>query len=196
MPPMGIDIALFRLINGWAGQHAGLDALARLLVNDYFVTTVMALVVLSLWLTPGDPFTRMANQRVVFQTVLAVLVSNVLLKGINLVYFRPRPFDALPDVTLLFYKPTDSSLPSNPATLAFAIATAVYLHHRPAGRLMYGLATLFALSRVYCGVHYPLDIVAGAGLGSVTALWVVRRTGWLDPLWHSLIRIGRRFYLA
>lgn len=192
---MSLDVGLFYLINDLAGRSEILDAVARLFVNDYFVTTTLALLLLVLWFAPGEPARRALRQRTLFHTALAVLLSNVVLKLMNLLYFRPRPFDTL-DATRCFYKPTDSSFPSNPATVGFAMATAVYLHHRRAGLVTYGLATMFALSRVYCGVHYPLDILIGALLGSASAAVVVRRSGFLDPVWSWLVGVGRRLHLA
>lgn len=192
---MALDTTLFYLINDLAGRSEIVDTVARLFVNEYFVLTTMALIMLVLWFAPNEPAQRAVYQRMFFQTALAVFLSNAVLKIMNLLYFRPRPFATL-DVTRCFYRPSDSSFPSNPATVGFAVATAVYLYHRQAGLVMYALATVLALSRVYCGVHYPLDIVAGAVLGSVSALVAVRRTGFLDPVWDWLIGVGRRFYLA
>jgi undecaprenyl-diphosphatase len=190
------DTALFRLVNGLAGRSEFADSIARLFVNEYFVTTTLAVLLLVLWFTPDEPARRLKHQRAFFNTAVSVLLANFILKIINLLYFRPRPFTTLDDVTLCFYKPWDSSFPSNPATFAFAFATAVYLTHRRVGLVMYGLATLFVLSRVYCGVHYPLDVIAGALLGSVTAWVVVRGGSVLNPIWDRLIGVGRRLYLA
>lgn len=190
------DTTLFRIINGLSGRSEFADNVARLFVNEYYVTTTLALLLLMLWFTPDDPARRLKHQRAVFHTALSVFLANLALKGINLLYFRPRPFTTLDTVTLCFYEPWDSSLPSNPATFAFTFATAVYLTHRRVGLVMYGLATLFVLSRVYCGVHYPLDIVAGALLGVVTAWAVVRSGNVLNPIWDRLIGVGRRLYLA
>lgn len=192
---MSLDVTLFDLINNLAGRSDILNAVARLFVNDYIVTTTLALILFTLWFIPVRPAQRTHYQRALFRTGLAVFLTNVVLKGINFVYFRPRPFATL-EVTRCFYKPTDSSLPSNPAAVGFAMATAVYLHHRQAGLVMYGLATVFSISRVYCGVHYPLDIIAGAVLGSASAVIVVRKGGVLNPIWDWLIGIGRRLHLA
>lgn len=192
---MSLDIGLFRLINDLAGRSALFDSVARLFVNDYFVTTTLALLLLVLWFAPGAPARRRRHQRTFFETALSVFIANIVLKGINLLYFRPRPFMRL-DVTLCFYKPSDSSWPSNPATFAFAFATAVYVKHHRIGAVMYGLATIFVLSRVYCGIHYPLDIVTGALLGSLTAAVVSRSSDCVNPIWDWLIGVGRRLYLA
>lgn len=192
---MSLDVALFYLVNDLAGRSEPLDAAARLLVNEYFVPTTLGLILLVFWFAPDEPARRMHNQLVLFQAALALLLGNAMLKVANLLYYRPRPFATL-SVTRCFYKPSDSSFPSNPAAVGFAVATAVYLHHRRAGVVAYGLATLFALSRVYCGVHYPSDIVAGALLGSASAFIVVRWGGFLDPIWRWLIGVGRRLHLA
>jgi len=58
------------------------------------------------------------------------------------------------------------------------------------------LAAGFALSRVYCGVHYPADVLAGFVLGAGSA-WLVTRYGRpLDRLFDLVIKVARRLYLA
>ena len=192
---MSPDVALFRLINGLAGHNALADAVARLVVNEYFVPSTFALVLLALWFAPPASRVRQRYQFAVLQTALGLFLANLIVKGMNLIYFRPRPF-AVMEVTRCFYRPTDSSFPSNPATVGFAMATGVYLYDRRVGLGMYVLATAFALARVYCGVHYPLDIVAGALIGSLSAVAVVRGMGFLTPLWRGVIRIARWLYLG
>lgn len=192
---MSLDLQLFRLINGLAGQSPLLDAGMRLLVNEYFVPTTLSLVLVALWFGGWEADEREINQRAVLQAILSLALANGLVKFCNLIYFRPRPFAAHP-VNLLFYRPSDSSLPSNPAAVGFALATAVWLHNRRAGAIMYVLAALFALARIYCGVHYPLDVVAGGLIGALSAYLVVRKLGFLDPLITLAIRVGQRLYLA
>ncbi len=198
---MAFDFQLFQLINDLAGRSALLDGLARLLVNDYFVTTVMALILVAFWFEGQGQdqavFTskREQNQRAVLRAIVALLVANIVLKVINLVYFRPRPF-VDHEVNLLFYRPTDSSFPSNPATVGFSVAVAMWLRSRRLGALLLALTTLLGLSRIYCGVHYPVDVIAGALLGALSAYLVVRKGGFVDPVINLIIRTGRRLYLA
>ena len=192
---MSLDVMLFRQINGWAGRIPVLDGFMRLLMNDYFVPTVMSFILLALWFSGADRAVRRTNQQTVVMAVLSLLLANGVVKLCNLVYFRPRPFDSLTDVHLLFYKPWDPSWPSNAGAVGFAFATAVWLSHRRLGALMLVLAALFAFARVFGGVHYPTDVLAGAGIG-IGAAWVVRRLSGFSHLAGRLIALAQRLYLA
>jgi undecaprenyl-diphosphatase len=192
---MPFDLQLFRLINNLAGRNDVLDGLARLLVNEYFLTTTMALILVIFWFKGRDQDRRERNQRAILRAIIALSIANIILKLCNLIYFRPRPFDSH-EVNLLFYQPWDSSFPSNPATFGFSVATAVWLSNRRLGALLLVLATLFGLSRIYCGVHYPSDVIAGALLGALSAYLVVKKGGFIDPVMSLIIRTGRRLYLA
>lgn len=95
-------------------------------------------------------------------------------------YGRPRPFAVLSGVhQLISTSFSHKSLPSSHATVAFALATAVFLFNRPAGWLMYIAAFLVAWGRVYVGVHYPFDVLAGAILGVVVVLLVNKAIQWI-----------------
>jgi undecaprenyl-diphosphatase len=62
------------------------------------------------------------------------------------------------------------SFPSGHSATAFAGAT-ILAHYVPRYRFcLYGLAALIALSRLYNGVHYPTDVLAGSLLGAAIAL--------------------------
>jgi undecaprenyl-diphosphatase len=189
------DWALFQLINGWAGRWPLLDAVMRFLVNDYGLTTAMSLGLVALWFEGSRRAQRERNQRVVLMAILSLMVANVVLKLCNSIYFRPRPFYSHP-VNLLFYHPTDSSLPSNAATVGFSLAMSVWLGNRRAGAGFILAALLFGLARIFCGVHYPGDVLAGAILGGGLAYVVSRQRRWVDPLFALVLNIGRWLCLA
>src|SRR5690625_401273 len=94
-------------------------------------------------------------------------IAFVLVVGINcfinVLYFRPRPFvDGA--FTLLIYKAADSpSFRSNHAKGAFAAALAISKDRKLGWGLMI-LAVLIGISRIFVGVHYPTDILAGAAI--------------------------------
>jgi membrane-associated phospholipid phosphatase len=97
------------------------------------------------------------------RTVGAAYVTNTALK---FAVGRRRP--NLPDLPPLTGTPTGLSFPSAHAATAFAGALAYSRLGIPKGPL-YGLASALAYSRLYLGVHYPSDILAGALLGTALA---------------------------
>jgi undecaprenyl-diphosphatase len=192
---LALDRWLFAWINAKAGHWPWLDALARLFLNDYMVPTLLAAMLIALWFEGRQPTRQLRNQRAVLVATLGTILANGLLKISNLLYHRPRPFADQP-VNLLFYQPTDSSLPSNAAAIGFAIAAGVWLHNRSWG-LAFGLiALLFSLSRIFGGVHFPLDILSGAVLGWLS-VWLVQSQGrWVDALLRWLRRLATKFSLS
>jgi len=192
----GLDEALFQALNGLAGRWPVLDGLARLVVNDYLAPSTLALMLVWMWVRGATPPQRQSDTAAVLNAIVAQFLANVILKAVNLVYFRPRPFDSDPGVSLLFYRPWDSSFPSNPATFAFAVATAIYLGDRRLGRWALSVAGLWALARVFCGVHYPSDVLAGALLGSSIAFVVSRGFSAWARLRDRLVSLLRELLVA
>jgi undecaprenyl-diphosphatase len=93
------------------------------------------------------------------------LVADVLKAGIP----RTRPH-----VATLVARPHTHSFPSGHATTSFAVATAIALLVPRLRVPAFVLAAAIAWSRVYVGVHYPLDVLAGAALGTVIGWAAVR----------------------
>ena len=93
--------------------------------------------------------------------------------GIKLLVARPRPFITLPDVQLLMTE-TSFSFPSNHATMAFMAAFLLSKEFRKYDLLFYSLAVIVAVSRVYIGVHYPLDVFAGSILGTLIGYFLYK----------------------
>jgi undecaprenyl-diphosphatase len=94
--------------------------------------------------------------------------------GLKLLVRRDRPPTVILDPEPLMQVPTTSSFPSGHSASSFACA---YVLSRFAPRLtvfFYVLAALIAFSRVYVGVHYPLDVLAGAALGTLLAIALLR----------------------
>jgi membrane-associated phospholipid phosphatase len=93
---------------------------------------------------------------------LTVVASYGVNQAIKRTVRRPRPqLDSLPQLT---HTMSQLSFPSAHSTTGFTAARA-YRGLLPAP-LLYGLAGSLALSRLYLGVHYPTDILAGAALGT------------------------------
>jgi len=76
------------------------------------------------------------------------------------------------------------------------MAVSVWLRNRWAGLGFLLTALLFGWARIFCGVHYPGDVLAGALLGGGVAYLAGRWQRLLDPLLGWVIWLARRVYLA
>lgn len=86
---------------------------------------------------------------------------------------RERPYEA-DGVRRLIRPPTGSSFPSGHAAVGMAVLTVIGDRSpvRAAAPCLQAVGAYVALSRVYVGVHYPSDVIGGAGLGfALGALW-------------------------
>ncbi len=105
--------------------------------------------------------------------VLGLIVGNLILKPLT---GRIRPYDFDPSILLLIPPEHDYSFPSGHTLASFEGAAVIYIYHRKFGIAALTLASLIAFSRLYLMVHYPLDVISGAILGSVFALIAVKLT--------------------
>ena len=190
-----IDTEIVLWLNQWAGRFSLLDAVEKLIVSDYFIPVSISLCLLAMWFAGKDPQSRGAHQRAVLRALLTVGFANLVVLILNDHYFRPRPF-AEHDLTLLFYQPTDSSFPANPAAVGFAMASGMWQGSWKLGAFFYGLATLWGLSRIYAGVFYPSDVVAGALIGVVISHLVAVGLRVIEPLPTMVLRATRTLHLA
>ncbi len=106
-------------------------------------------------------------------------------------FHTPRPLEFYADdiaagrvyVNVMFERLFQNSMPSGHTQTAFTVATVLLWAYKRAGKLTFwngcfvcALACAVGLSRVYVGAHFPVDVLAGAGLGVVTALpscWII-----------------------
>jgi undecaprenyl-diphosphatase len=102
-------------------------------------------------------------------TVIAVAVADWSTGGLKALFHRERPPLRYAEPKTLVPVPHDSSFPSGHAATSFAAATILSFSFPRLAPLLYLLAAAVAFSRVYVGVHYPLDVVGGAVLGVLVA---------------------------
>ncbi len=103
----------------------------------------------------------------------AVAVSWVIAEGAKFLFNRARPFIRDTEIAPLIKTPSSSSFPSGHSATAGAGAitlSAIYPTFAPA-LILSGF--LVALSRIYLGVHYPFDVLAGVLIGTATAAVVL-----------------------
>ena len=190
-----IDSALLMRINSFVGTSPIIDEVARWVVSDYLAPVGLALALVAMWFMERDRDARTVHQIGVYVALTSMALSSLAVFIVNMFYFRPRPFVNL-DVELLFYQPTDSSFPSNAVAAVFGIAFGVWGVNRALGWLSIGAASMYALARVYAGVHYPLDVVGGAAIAIPVTFLVFRLRDLLMPVLVWTIKFARILQLA
>ncbi|VEF48253.1 phosphoesterase PA-phosphatase-like protein [Bacillus freudenreichii] len=185
---MNFDYQLFDMLNQFAGQNDLFDQTVMLFSK--FGPVLFGLVFVWLWLSKsGHPI---KNRKIVLYALTITIIVLGINKLIELMYFRPRPFVTYAVNLLSDKESSDPSFPSNHSAGAFAIAIALYWHRKKVGSVLLIMAFFMALSRIYIGVHYPLDVTAGAIIALIVTVAVISQRRLLDPLYQNLIQGFRR----
>ena len=120
---------------------------------------------------------RKCFPRAAFAATLAVTTAALLVTLFKELFDRARPPVADPTLDPVGIVPASASFPSGHAATAFAAAVAIALVYPRLGRPLLVLAAVIAVSRVYLGMHYVLDVAAGTLLGiavGFASAWAVR----------------------
>lgn len=109
-----------------------------------------------------------ANTRwAVLTAAVAVALSVILFLTLKRLTGRPRPYQVWSDLPCLALPPDQFSFPSGHTMTAFAVWSALAATVPGCSPVLLPLAVLIGLSRVFLGLHYPSDVLAGALLGSL-----------------------------
>ena len=161
---------LFNLINAGAGQYLFVDWMF-ILFTSYIMYAVFVVVSFYVGIyeplrIPKGPFRTQSIFRAAemfFMTVSTWVVVKIIKVAVAL----PRPFEVLESIKVLAPIQGGTSFPSGHAALTMAFATSIYFYHPRLGKLLFAFAFIVGLSRIFVGVHYPLDVAGGFMLGYV-----------------------------
>ena len=120
-----------------------------------------------LWFIDG----RIKREQVV-HALIASFIAWTLAEILKRVFMTPRPFDLHDLETLTISVPSDPGFPSAHTATVFALAFTVWLHDKKVGFGFVLLAFLVGIARVGANVHFPIDILGGAIVGTTVALVV------------------------
>ena len=115
--------------------------------------------------------------RIAFAVPAVVLLADLAASGLKLATDRRRPEETLDGIDVLVSTPSTAAFPSGHAATSFAAAVVLSLALPSRAPVFLALATAVACSRLYVGVHFPLDAIGGAvlGAGVATALLLLAR---------------------
>ncbi len=137
-----------------------------------------------LWVIDG----KIKKEQVV-HAIFSCLTAWTIAFVIKQIFPTLRPFVVDGESVLTLTIPTDGAFPSMHTALSFALSVTIFLHDRKVG-WFYLIAALFVgTGRVLANVHYPVDILGGAFIGTLVAV-VVEKTHMFNLLAQN--RKGRR----
>lgn len=180
-----VDYEAFRWINDGAEVFSFINPLMLFLSKYAVVFFVIGALIY--WFTRAH-----ANRRMITQALLSAMIGFTISWILGKLFYRDRPFVSH-EVFQLVHHEANASFPSNHALGAFVIAMTIWLFRRRDGWIWLVLASGIAIARVWTGVHYPTDVLAGALLGVLIAV-VVHRVFTRISLAQSLMELGIYHY--
>jgi undecaprenyl-diphosphatase len=175
-----LDTQLFYLINGTL-QNSIFDWLMPFITEKFHWFPVWGIVIVWLAWKGGKQ-----GRIVLILVIPLILLSDQLSSSILKPFFaRIRPCNVLENVHLLENKSKAFSFPSSHAVNFFAIATYFGYFYRKYVWWFLLVAAMVAYSRVYVGVHYPFDVLAGAIVGTTCAFTLIYLRKFLESLYKK-----------
>ena len=147
-----INIEIFNAINIYSGKNVAIDQLAIIIAE--YLPIIFILFLLYLW------FNKKEQKNLALYFGYSSIVGVLLNFLITLFYFHPRPF--MENIgTLLINHAPETSFPSDHTTFMLSIAFMLlyFKETRKTGIILSASGIVGGITRIYCGLHYPFDIV-------------------------------------
>jgi membrane-associated phospholipid phosphatase len=159
-----IDTWVFKILNTHGRRARWLDRVmlgATQIGNVFFIAAVVVIL-----------FIRVRHL-LTYELTIGALTLGLAVDLIKSLVYRTRPYIKLKDTRVVGARAGGRSFPSGHTSQTFYMAT-LLLHYFHAGMLLwvalYAVASLVGVTRIYLGMHYPRDVLAGAMLGTAWGL--------------------------
>jgi membrane-associated phospholipid phosphatase len=162
-----LDAWAFLKLNMWGARPPWLDHL--MLSFTQIGSALAALGIAVLLFLFGE-------RLLAYELVLGTLTLWMVVETVKFIINRARPFILLTQARIVGYRASGRSFPSGHTSQTFFMATLIAQHFHTVNwlaLLLYGVALLVGVTRMYVGAHYPRDVLAGAVLGSFWGLMAV-----------------------
>ena len=147
-----VDLYLFNLIHGHAKKSRILDFFAIFLAEYAGYALVVVLLLYAF---------MAAHWQIFFIPMAAGVTGRFLMaEAIYFLYQRKRPVEVL-SINSLIKTPNHPSFPSGHASFFFALSFTLFLFNAPLALIFITVSFLISLARIFCGVHWPSDILGG-----------------------------------
>jgi undecaprenyl-diphosphatase len=160
-----VNIHLFRYINDLGKQYTFLN-IPMILIAEYMVY-FLAIATLLLWFS-----SKKKNRMMVLCAMVSFLFAEIGGKIAGILHSNYQPFEELLNVNKLIEKAVDNSFPSDHTILFFSICLSFYLFKRGIWLFWVILALIVGISRIWVGVHYPMDVFVGAFIATMSSILV------------------------
>ena len=171
-----IDFELLIILNQKISNSL-FDLIMPIITNeDYWVIPILCLIIYLLF------FGQKKGKIVLFLLIISLGINDYICASIikpTIARLRPS-HEFLEYINLLVPKGGKWSMPSNHASNMFVLATIISSFYSKTKAAIFLIAILVSFSRVYVGVHYPLDVIVGASIGTTIATIIISS-------WSSLI---------
>ncbi len=178
-----MNIELFKTLNSLAGKSFLLDTMSVVMAE--YLPYIFILGLLFLWFKKDKIY-----KNIVLYSIYSVVLGLALNFLIALVYFHPRPFVLKLGKTLIEHAP-DASFPSDHTTFMLAIAfTLLYFKQtKNIGIVFILLGLLGGVARIFCGIHFPADIIGSLFVAIISSCVVFLLKNKLEKINNLILNL-------
>ncbi|MFO7888914.1 MAG: phosphatase PAP2 family protein [bacterium] len=180
---LSIDTQLFLILNRGVANPV-FDIIMPFITESDNWKIPMAIIWLSLIIFGGKKG-RIAALLIVLVITLSDQLSSSVIKPL---VARIRPCFAVENARLIIHQSHSKSFPSSHAANMSAAALLFSVYYPRFKWIFISVAVLVAYSRIYVGVHYPADIIAGAILGMLCTIFILQLKKLVISIWNKKIK--------
>ena len=186
-----LDYWVFQTINSFANKSNEIDFILATTASDFLIPVGFGLILLHRWFSATSYDQRNRNQKLVVLSIINMTVATSLVYILNQWFFRERPFSTH-EVNLIFYQPTDSSMPSNYAAGIMGLALPFLRVSLKQTILIILMVLAGSFSRIFVGIHYPSDVLGGFILATLAIPITLTIDRYTSSIQDHTLRIARR----